>query len=133
MHGPRLLWRNYGVAVLSPALALGLARWPDAHLESAPVSLFLCAVMLSAWLGGVGPGLLATVLSAVAFAYYFVNPFFSLAVAEKEVPRRLPERRPTPQYPIAAARGGGAARDAGRARSGHSCHDDGRAGSLHRP
>src|SRR5712691_10329345 len=87
MHGPGLLWRNYGVAVLSPVLALGIARWPDAHLESAPVSLFLCAVMLSAWLGGVGPGLLATVLSAAAFAYYFVNPFLSLAVAEKEVPR----------------------------------------------
>src|SRR5712691_12115220 len=87
MHGPGLLWRSYGVAVLSPVLALGIARWPDAHLESAPVSLFLCAVMLSAWLGGVGPGLLATVLSAAAFAYYFVNPFLSLAVAEKEVPR----------------------------------------------
>src|SRR5882672_1579681 len=94
MHGPRLFLRhtkpsirNYAVAVLSPAVALGIARWPSAHLESAPVSLFLCAVMLSAWLGGVGPGLLATVLSAVAFAYYFVNPFLSLAVAEKEVPR----------------------------------------------
>src|SRR5690242_7837656 len=82
MHTPRFLWRhtkpsirNYAVAILSPAVALGLARWPDLHLESAPVSLFLCAVMLSAWLGGVGPGLLATVLSAAAFAYYFVHPF----------------------------------------------------------
>src|SRR5712664_2018638 len=94
MHGPRLLWRrnkpairNYAVAVVSTAVALGIARWLDVHFESAPVSLFLCAVMLSAWLGGVGPGLLATVLSAAAFAYYFVNPFLSLAVAEKEVPR----------------------------------------------
>ena len=67
--------RSYAVAVLAPAVALGIARWPIVHLESAPVSLFLCAVMLSAWLGGVGPGLLATVLSAAAFAYYFVNPF----------------------------------------------------------
>ena len=62
--------RSYAVAVLAPAVALGIARWPIVHLESAPVSLFLCAVMLSAWLGGVGPGLLATVLSAAAFAYY---------------------------------------------------------------
>src|SRR5882762_2792354 len=82
MHGPGLLrWyhtpaiRNYIVAVVSTAVALGVARWPVVHLESAPVSLFLCAVMLSAWLGGVGPGLLATLLSAAAFAYYFVNPF----------------------------------------------------------
>src|SRR5882724_1359344 len=94
MHGPRLLWRHnkasirsYAVAVLATAVALGIARWLELHLDSAPVSLFLCAVMLSAWLGGVGPGLLATVLSAAAFAYYFVNPFLSLAVAEKEVPR----------------------------------------------
>jgi signal transduction histidine kinase len=82
MDRPGLRWRHnkasirdYTVAVLSPAVALGLARWPDLHLESAPVSLFLCAVMLSAWLGGVGPGLLATVLSAAAFAHYFVHPF----------------------------------------------------------
>src|SRR5437879_1036204 len=67
--------RSYALAVLAPAVAIGIARWPIVHLESAPVSLFLCAVMLSAWLGGVGPGLLATVLSAAAFAYYFVNPF----------------------------------------------------------
>jgi C4-dicarboxylate-specific signal transduction histidine kinase len=63
------------VAVLAPAVAFAIGRWPIVHLESAPVSLFLCAVMLSAWLGGVGPGLLATVLSAAAFAYYFVHPF----------------------------------------------------------
>src|SRR5207302_1295073 len=71
----RASMRSYAVAVLAPAVARGIARGPIVHLESAPVSLFLCAVMLSAWLGGVGPGLLATVLSAAAFAYYFVNPF----------------------------------------------------------
>jgi signal transduction histidine kinase len=94
MHGPRLFWRqnkpairNYAAAVVSTAVALGIARWLDVHFESAPVSLFLCAVMLSAWLGGVGPGLLATALSAAAFSYYFVSPLFSLAVESKEMPR----------------------------------------------
>jgi len=68
VHAPRLLRRHdqssirdYTVPVLSTAVALGIARLPVAHLEGAPVSLFLCAVMLSAWLGGVGPGLLAAV------------------------------------------------------------------------
>jgi len=37
--------------------------------------------MLSAWLGGVGPGLLAAGLSAAAFAYYFLSPVHSLIVA----------------------------------------------------
>jgi len=94
MHGPRLLWRrnkpairNYAVAVVSTAVALGIARWLDVHFESAPVSLFLCAVMVSAWLGGVGPGLLAAALSAAAFSYYFVSPIFALAVDSKEIPR----------------------------------------------
>jgi len=94
MHSRRLLRRHdkssirdYTVAVLSTAVALGIARLPVAHLEGAPVSLFLCAVMLSAWLGGVGPGLLAAVLSAAAFAYYFVSPLYSLAVAPEELPR----------------------------------------------
>src|SRR2546429_9989896 len=67
--------RSYAVAVLAPAVALGIARWPIVHLESAPVSLFLCAVMLSAWLGGVGPGPPATGPSPAAFADYFLNPF----------------------------------------------------------
>jgi signal transduction histidine kinase len=94
MSDLRLLWlhtktsiRDYTVAVLSTAVALGIARWLDVHHESAPVSLLLCAVMLSAWLGGVGPGLLAAALSAAAFAYYFVNPILSLAVAERDTPR----------------------------------------------
>ena len=43
--------------------ALLLSSWSPVHLESAPVSLFLCAVMVSAWFGGVGPGLLAIALS----------------------------------------------------------------------
>src|SRR5437870_3452611 len=94
MSDLRLLWlhtktsiRDYTVAVLSTAVALGIARWLDVHHESAPVSLLLCAVMLSAWLGGVGPGLRAAALSAAAFAYYFVNPILSLAVAERDTPR----------------------------------------------
>jgi len=84
-HNPAI--RNYTLAVLSPAVALGIARWMELHLESAPVSLFLCAVMLSAWLGGVGPGLVAIGLSAAAFSYYFVTPLYSLAVAPQEMPR----------------------------------------------
>jgi signal transduction histidine kinase len=82
-----LLWRNYVVAVLATAIALGIARWLDVHLQSAPVSLFLCAVMLSAWLGGVGPGALATVLCSGAFAYYFSQPGHTLLVASEEMPR----------------------------------------------
>ncbi len=103
------------------------------------MSLFLCAVMLSAWLGGVWPGLLAA-----AFSYYFVSPIFSLAVDSKEIPRfvmfvlaavlvgslGVAQRR---RDAVAPEGGGGAARDVGSARARHPGHDDGGAGGLHRP
>jgi PAS domain S-box-containing protein len=88
-----LLWRKppaiwgYGIAVLSVIAALLISRRPALHLESSPASLFLCAVMISAWLGGVGPGLLALVLSCLAFNYYFLEPLYSLAVKSEEIPR----------------------------------------------
>jgi C4-dicarboxylate-specific signal transduction histidine kinase len=43
--------------------------------------------MLSAWYGGLGPGLLATALSAFAFHYYFLSPSHSLALRPGEVPK----------------------------------------------
>jgi transcriptional regulator with PAS, ATPase and Fis domain len=65
---------GYAIAVLSVFLALLIAHWPLLHLESAPVSLFLCAVMLSAWFGGVRPGCLALALSSLGFYYSFLPP-----------------------------------------------------------
>ena len=88
-----LLWRkppaiwDFGIAVLSVIAALLIARWPPLHLEGAPASLFLCAVVMSAWLGGIGPGLLALVLSCLAFNYYFLEPRYSFAMKSDEIPR----------------------------------------------
>ena len=81
---------NYGIAVLSVTAALIIARRMEIVLQSAAhVSLFVCAVMFSAWLGGVGPGLLAIALSILAFDYYFLPPIYSLAVEITEIPRLL--------------------------------------------
>jgi len=78
---------SYGVAVLSVAFALLIARFLDIQLVSAPVALFLCAIMFSGWFGGIGPALLAVSLSLLAFDYYFVTPLFSLAMEIRELPR----------------------------------------------
>jgi C4-dicarboxylate-specific signal transduction histidine kinase len=83
---PPAIW-SHGIAVLSVAVALFITQWPAFHLETAPASLFLSAVMFSAWLGGVGPGLLATVLSCLALSYYFLEPLHSFAVNSDEMPR----------------------------------------------
>jgi C4-dicarboxylate-specific signal transduction histidine kinase len=83
---PPAIW-SYGIAALAVAAALTISRLPAVHLQDAPVSLFLCAVILSAWFGGVGPGLLATALSAFAFNYYFLPPIHSLGPKPEEIPR----------------------------------------------
>src|SRR5271156_5501404 len=88
-----LLWRKpsaiwgYGIAVLSVIAALLIARWPPVHLVGAPAPLFLWAVVVSAWLGGFGPGFLSLVLSCIAFNYYFLQPLYSFTVKPEEIPR----------------------------------------------
>jgi signal transduction histidine kinase len=77
---------RYGIAFLSVTAALIIAKYP-LHLEAAPVSLFLCAIMFTAWVGGIKPGLLAVALSLISFNYYFLAPFHSLVVDPDEIPR----------------------------------------------
>jgi PAS domain S-box-containing protein len=74
---------------MSVAAALVSSQLLERYLVPAPVSVFLCAVMFSAWFGGLRPGLLATALSVLAFAYYFTTPLYSLFVDIKEIPRLL--------------------------------------------
>jgi PAS domain S-box-containing protein len=57
------------------------------YLVTAPATLFLCAIMVSAWWGGARAGFLSVALSILAFDYYFITPVYSLAVDIKEMPR----------------------------------------------
>lgn len=81
--------RGYAIAVLAVCMALLISRWPPLHLEMAPVSLFLCAVMVSAWCGGARPGLLALLLSAVGFYYSFLQPADSFVAKPGQMARFL--------------------------------------------
>src|SRR5580658_6683402 len=64
----------YGIAIGAVAVGTICLRLMDSRWqESAPASLFLVAVIVSAWLGGSRPGLLALVLSLLAFSYYYVG------------------------------------------------------------
>jgi C4-dicarboxylate-specific signal transduction histidine kinase len=75
--------------VSSVAVALSVALLLDHHLTGAPVSLFLCAIMFTAWFGGLVPGLVAVVLCHLAFLYYFVPPIHSFVPEMRELPRLL--------------------------------------------
>jgi diguanylate cyclase (GGDEF)-like protein/PAS domain S-box-containing protein len=73
-----MIWsvtRRYGIALLTVALAVAAKLWlaPLVRWES-PFLLFFGAVMISAWQGGLGAGLLATVLATIASSYFFLTP-----------------------------------------------------------
>ena len=79
---------GYAVGFLSVATTLLIARL-HSNLQAAPVSLFLCAIMFTGWVGGFRAGVLAMVLSQLSFNYYFLTPLHSLAVDSAELPRLL--------------------------------------------
>ncbi len=85
----RLLWSNpswiwrYGLAVIVIALAWVLSQWLTPHIGF-PGTLFFIAVMLSAWFGGLGPGLLLAMFSTLAFHYAFAH---SPSPSYREIPR----------------------------------------------
>src|SRR6202790_1226055 len=67
---------QYGIAVLSVAIANGLAFFVLRHFE-AILTPFLFAVAATVWYAGTGPGVLAIVLSVVSLNHFFLRPEFS--------------------------------------------------------
>jgi K+-sensing histidine kinase KdpD len=80
--------RHYGAAVLLSAAALLLVDLL-APMAGVLQLLPLAAVVLSALYGGIGPGLVATGLSAAGYAYFFFEPVHSFAVANRGDASRL--------------------------------------------
>jgi K+-sensing histidine kinase KdpD len=91
VKGGRGSWREprswpvrYGVAVVVTGLALVLQellyRWFNEGPNATPFLIFFGAVMVGAWFGGLGPGLLATALSAMLSWYLFLYPQDSIAI-----------------------------------------------------
>src|SRR5436190_17890104 len=75
---PRAQLVAYSVAVLAPAVSL-LVRWPLWPVlgDAVPHMTFFPAVMIAAYVGGFWPGLLATILSAIAANYFLTEQLAS--------------------------------------------------------
>jgi C4-dicarboxylate-specific signal transduction histidine kinase len=71
---------RYAIAVASVALALSLASLLSRRADPSHFTLFFAAVMMSAWYGGLGAGLLATILSALSLDYFFISRNYSLVI-----------------------------------------------------
>jgi K+-sensing histidine kinase KdpD len=77
-HWRKRLIRRYGIALCSVAAAFSLSLYLQRFF---PYSfLFVAAVMVSAWFGGIAPGLFAVFLSTLIVDYYFVPPLHSFAL-----------------------------------------------------
>src|SRR5919204_3262417 len=77
------LLARYALAVALTAVAVFASlllapHWNPRHL----LLPFYPAVMLSAWYGGFGAGLLATLLSALAMDYFWLPPVPSIGIRE---------------------------------------------------
>jgi len=86
---PRARLERYGVAVALVLLAFAL-RWAIfGHLDSRlPFAFFLVAVMVAAWYGGLGPGMLAAVGGLLVGDYFFLpqhGAYAALGDAERTV------------------------------------------------
>lgn len=77
----REIFIHYAVALGAVAAAFGLTSllWKFLAPEATP--LFLAAVAIAAWRGGIFPSLLAAVLSALALDYFFNPPLKSFEIS----------------------------------------------------
>src|SRR5215472_841563 len=82
LRGPSTLLR-YGLAVLAVSAATIIQQFGDEHFAVTPS--YFCAVLLTAWLGGLGPALFAIALSNLALMYYFVPPTQTFLIDAKYI------------------------------------------------
>jgi PAS domain S-box-containing protein len=78
---------RYGLAASSSAIALGLALSAQRYgFRNVDAPLFLFAIVITVWYAGVGPGILAVVLSSLGFNFFFTEPHYSFYVTRSELP-----------------------------------------------
>jgi PAS domain S-box-containing protein len=70
---------RYGMAVVSSGVILVVCLILDQFVSgNLPLTLFIIPVVVSAWFGGLGPGLLATFFSGLASEYFLTEEHFTL-------------------------------------------------------
>jgi K+-sensing histidine kinase KdpD len=74
-------WARYAIAVAIIVIIVAIRAyvipgWSLAH----PYLLFYPAIILAGWLGGFGPGVLATILAALSLTLLWLPPLYSLRI-----------------------------------------------------
>jgi PAS domain S-box-containing protein len=84
-------WTTYawGFALVGLATLFNLIAWTPAAGQDTHYFALIVAVLLSALIGGVGPGLFSVALAALSAAYFSLAPRFSLGVELPSQQKRL--------------------------------------------
>src|SRR6202790_2674298 len=78
---------HYSLSATSFAVALGLALLEQRYgFRDLQVPLFLFAIAATVWYAGIGPAIVAVVLSSLAFDYFFADPLYTFYVTRSEIP-----------------------------------------------
>ena len=83
-HSRAPLWARYGAALLFTVLALSLTMMVPTLRDRAMFMLFVTAVSMSAWYGGLGPALVSIVIASCASAFFLLPSLFSFDVPNGE-------------------------------------------------
>jgi K+-sensing histidine kinase KdpD len=79
---------RYGFAIFCFAVALGAALASQHYgFRDLELPLLDLAIVVTTWYAGVGPAVLAVVLSAACYNYFFTEPFYSFEVSNEDLPR----------------------------------------------
>jgi len=71
------------MAIVSSGVTLVVCLFLDRLLSgNIPLTLFIIPVVISAWFGGLGPGLLATLISGLASEYFLTEEHFSISLMD---------------------------------------------------
>ena len=84
IHSPIL---RYGFSVVSIAVALGVAfAFQHYRFRDVELPVLTVAIAFTTWYAGVGPSLLAVLLSSASFDYFFTEPLYSLNISARDLP-----------------------------------------------
>jgi PAS domain S-box-containing protein len=81
---------GYGLSVVSVAMVVGAALTLQHNdFRAPPTAVFSLAIAIASWYGGIGPAVVAVLLSITCFVYFFTAPFYSFEISARELPYSL--------------------------------------------
>ena len=79
---PTEILRQFSIAAVSVAGVFGITMLLTSFVQTDVSTVYLVAVMYAAWRGGLGAGLIATFLSVVIAAFFFLSPVYTFTIQE---------------------------------------------------